>query len=209
MNLKSLLVSFALVAATSTAALAKPATFTVEAEASFSIGGSSVRDHRDDRVTVRDHRDGRMTVRDHRSWFRPRIPATEPAPIFTSNTKIIRSSGYVWSEYTGPVYSTSVDGRGGFVAVTDATRIGQIKQDFWMKGMRAQTIQIRPIAGSTMITQVAIEFGPGSKTQVVRVNRDLRNGAITIDLEGHTRSVSRIAVYGSSGASSAYQILAR
>lgn len=208
MNLKSLFVSFALVAATSTAALAKPATVTFEAEASFSLGGS-VRANDGDRVVIRDHRDTRPVVRDHRSsWFRPRIPAPEPRSIYTSNTRIIRSNGYVWSEYTGQVYGTN-GGRGGFTAVTEATRIGQTKQDFWMKGMQAKTIQIRPVAGSTMVTQVAIEFGPGSKTQVVQVNRDLRNGAITIDLEGHTRSVSRIAVYGSSGAGSAYQILAR
>lgn len=203
MNLKSILVSFALVAATSTAALARPATFVVEADASFTVGEPLVRDHRDNGIRVR----GESWIRDHRRPGRWYTPRPEPRPIFLDNTKMIRSNGYVWSEYTGPIYAAGYSR--GFSALTDATQIGQTKQDFWLKGTQANQIQLRAVAGSTFVTQVAIEFGPGSRTQVIQINRDLRDGAITIDLEGHTRSVSRVGVYGTSGQRSAYQLFAR
>ena len=96
----------------------------------------------------------------------------------------------------------------GFNAVTGPMRQNGAREDIWVHGMTASTIQLRGTGRSGYVQQVAFEFGPGTTPQVVEVNRWVGpNEALNIDLAGGVRSLTRIAVFANGGAS--YQVLAR
>ena len=203
MNIKSLITSFAVVAATSTAALAAP-TYTFGASASVSVGSPApvvVRDHRivDDGcedpalVTPVTYRQPQLDA----TWYRP-----APQPIFIRNTQLFPHS----SQYIGPVGTM---GRSNLmIALSQPTRIDNGREDFLIRQGGFDTVMLRGNLGSTFVQKVTIEFMDDS-AQVINVNRALgASQSITLDVRGQNRQVKRIFVYGTSGSRSAYQLFA-
>jgi hypothetical protein len=122
------------------------------------------------------------------------------------------------SGYEGPIFRNPRDGRfgrGGWLALTEPTRIDGGREFFPIEGRGGdfRRLQLRGIAGRTTITKVAIEYGkePYERVQVadVRATLDRRNQILTIRLDGDSRDINRIIVYGASGRRSAYQLFTR
>jgi hypothetical protein len=66
--------------------------------------------------------------------------------------------------------------------------------------------------GAPLIVQVAIDYGPGAGTQVVKLNQQLGrfgNDSQVIDLNGRGRAVNRVIVYTDPRFGGAYSVLAR
>ena len=76
-------------------------------------------------------------------------------------------------------------------------------------GEQFSTLKLQSEAGKSLIQRVLIQFSNG-RTQVVEVNQYLNasNPAITIDLEGRTRTIAKVTVIGRNARQSAYRVLA-
>lgn len=203
MNTKSLLATL-LVLGSSTAALAQPA----------------VRDHRDgysDRANVRDRSvvGDRSNLRDHRNdgWDRDRdrerlivAPVIVTPPVDAcANVRV----GAKASAYTGPVGLASR--WGGWALLAEPTMIGSGSEQITVGKDHGKFTQLQLVAnsGSTYISQVVVEFGNG-KYQTVALNQqlDAGNPALTIDLKGNRRAISRIIVEGTSSYGARYSVRA-
>lgn len=200
MKIKSLVATFALVAATSSVALAKPVV-SVQANASWSVGSpvTVVRDHRtlDDDC---DHSNSAPVTAAHWGFQRP----VYEQPLLLSNTTVYAHS----SLYTGPIGTMSQWSR-GLIALSQPTRIDNGREDFVIRQGGFDMLQLRGTLGSTYISKVTIDFGDGIGAQVINVNRTLGAGqAFSLDIQGRNRTVKRILVYGSSSHRSAYQLFA-
>jgi len=224
MNIKALITT--LILGSSSAAMAKPVTFS--AGASMSLGY-------DTQPAVRDHR--APVAHDHANCDTTPAPVySRPEPVYTrpvrpvwqepffspTNTQVAaRSSTYIGSIGRAPAnrfgrhtsyYSAPVR---AWFNLTEATRIDSGREFFNILGKSGQLSQIRlqNLGGRSEIKQVAIEFDNGDRnqrTQVVRFDTmlDRNNPTLTIDLDGGYRTVKRIIVYGSTGRGAAYQIQA-
>ena len=206
-TLKALITT--LVLGTSSVAMAKPASFSVNANATLSWNTN-----RPAPVVVRDHRPVVVAPADDCNAPDTYFKAVRyvPAPAYNPNNTTLGadSSSYVgakpWlasSFAVGEYYPR-------WVALTEPTRIDR-GREFITIGSgagRFSQIRLQNTAGSSHILQVAIEFNSG-RTQVVKLDKDLTSrSSLTIDLDGGKRYINRIVVYGSTGYSSAYQILA-
>ena len=194
MSLKTLITSIALLAGTSTAALAAP-TFTVQASADFRTGGS---------VDIRDHRTNDWSViRDHRHHEQPGT-IMQPGPLTDdcANIKI----GSDDSVYTGQIGAMTPS---GWLALTQPTRIERGREfiDLPTNIGRLRTLQLVGNYGNTYVSQVVIEYRNG-RTQVVKPNVSLdgRSRSLTISLDN--RAVNRVIVYGSSSFGARYSVFA-
>jgi hypothetical protein len=182
MKIATLITSFALAAATSSAALAKPA--------------QPVQPCEEPAVVVK------PTLTMKAQWRRPDVERYE-RPLFINNTKLYDHA----SEYIGTFGAVP---RGpALAALTEPTRIDRGAEHFVVRQGGFNTIQLRNVAGSSFIRQVTIEFMDGS-AQIVNPQQSLdrRSSSITIDVKGENRSVKRILVYGSTANNSAYQLFA-
>jgi hypothetical protein len=184
MNIKTLITSFAIVAATSTVALAdRVASFNASASWSYSPT-AFVRDHRivaSGPVYSARHPDCRLVI---------------------NNTRIYPQ----YSEYIGALGTM---GRGyGMVALSEPTRIDNGREDFNVRRGGFDALQLRGIAGTSFIREVRVEFMDTSG-QVIPVKGWLENGAsINLDIKGSNRQVKRILVYGTTSVNSSYQLFA-
>lgn len=147
------------------------------------------------------------TVREAPQYVAPTTVRRSP-PIFAADDCNNTRLGSDLSVYNGPVGSKIGF---GWTSLTQPTRIDR-GREFITIGKehgRFNTIKLDNVRGSTVISQVLINFANG-KSQVVKLNQRLTPGnpCITINLDGNNRAISRIVVYGDSGARSAYQILA-
>jgi hypothetical protein len=86
------------------------------------------------------------------------------------------------------------------------------REEFTIGAARGQFRGLRLTAlgqGTTSINNVTIEFTDGSRQQMlVKQKLGIANPAITIDLDGNFRSISRVLVYGLSGDNAAYKLQA-
>jgi hypothetical protein len=201
-----------LMLASSSVAMAKPVTYSASASVSFGSNPS--------RPVVIDHRHAADDCHDATPAYVPplRQPVRpiRPAPIAPivwnpNNTTLgADSSTYIGAK---PVLQSRFEGRWGrnaWLAMTEPTRIDRGREffTFGAEAGRFRRIQLVETQGRSFIDQVAIEFVGGGRTQVVKLNAQLLPGnPLTIDLDGDLRAINRIVVYGSTGQSSAYQIL--
>lgn len=209
MNIKALITTFALIGSSS-AAMARPATFTVNAEAAWSFG---TRTSTNDRVIIRDHRPGRVMpapvqhypvqqpvygdVRDERMMYPSNNVLTEDASVYKGPLPTAR---YGYNQYRSSTWIT----------VTAPTRIDRGRQfisdlpDFGL----VSRVRLVSNAGQTSIEKVLVRFADGGE-QVVTLNRSLNRWYQTIDFQlNGARKVASFVVYGSSSNGAAYQILA-
>lgn len=221
MNIKALITT--LVLGSSSAALAKPVV-TFSGSASVSVGSNAtVRDHRP-AVVVRDHRadDGcsghpALPVVTQPVYHPPQRPVVAEPFYEPANTRVT-SSG---STYLGAFGKGTINLHRDhawyrprtWFNLTEATRIDGGREFFNLRreGGFFQKIALQNLGGRTEIRQVAIEYrtARGSFTQKVRFDDVLAGRtSLTIDLEGDSRDIQRIIVYGDSGRGSAYQLLA-
>jgi hypothetical protein len=204
MNIKALITTFALIGSASVA-MARPATFTVNAEASWSFG---TRTSSNDRVVIRDHR-GRVNqpapqpiyddVRDERVMFPSNNVLTEDASVYKGPLPAARTG------YYGHSYRPT-----SWITVTAPTRIDRGRQfisdlpDFGT----VSRVRLVSNAGQTSIEKVLVRFADGGE-QVVTLNRSLNRWYQTLDFQlNGARKVASFVVYGSSSNGAAYQILA-
>jgi len=199
MSLKSLLTAATLLASSS-AALASPVTF--GADASFSYGQPY------QMPVVRDHRE--LPTWTPVVGANTRLPIAKPMPPIYIDDCNNTTLGGDASAYTGPV-GMPTRFNTGWLALTQPTRIDRGREFIHVGAQfgRFNTVKLENSRGSSFISQVLIEYANG-RGQVVHLNERLSawNPCITIDLQGRNRSISRIVVYGSTGARSAYQVLA-
>jgi hypothetical protein len=185
MKIKSLALTFALVAITSSVAFA---------DSSFHANASVVvRDHRSVQDDCTQPVAAPLPVRTG-TWYRP-----APRPILVDNVDGAR--------YVGPLGTVGYSN--AMIAMSAPTRIENKREDFIVKQGGFDTIQLRGTHGATHITRVTVDFGDGIPAQIINVNRTLAAGqSFTLDVKGRNRTVNRIFVYGTSGRGSAYQLFA-
>ncbi len=132
------------------------------------------------------------SVRDHRA------PAYQPirheAPIYRS-------------PYHRPFYRPAWVTLGSVDDIVDGEmsfRVGRFAHD-----RQFTTLKLQSEGGKSLINRVLIRFANG-RTQVVELNQYLNasNPAITIDLKGQARSVTKVTVIGRNARQSAYRVLA-
>jgi hypothetical protein len=144
-------------------------------------------------------------------------PVGHPDAAGSTNTRVAGDA----SSYIGPIFAlrASYDGRDDrygrswrrspLVPLTQPTRIDR-GREFFTLGPSAGAftkIALQPNAGRTYVTQVAIEFAGGGRTQVIPVNEYLRD-TFVIDLDRRNpRTINRIVVYGTSGPRASYSLL--
>ncbi len=205
MNIKSLIATFALVTSvTTTAAMAD-----VSAQGGVTVGTSfSIRDHRTPTprpvyqpvyqpgvrqpVVVRPKRTIRNTRNDsrHDDW-RPRLNISYPNTTPTDPNYV---GSYVWTNQG---------------LVTQPTAIETGREDFWIGAEKGlfNTVELQNVAGESNVTSLLVEFTDHT-TQQIRVGRQVcANEQFSFDLAGSNRQIARVAVYGSSNNSSAYQVI--
>ncbi|MCW5808080.1 MAG: hypothetical protein KIT31_37360 [Deltaproteobacteria bacterium] len=208
----------ALLLASSSIAMAKPVTYSASASVSISAGTHTG--------------GGRQDLRDHRSTYTPpaKAPAVAPRlkvkPVYLQQLRPAvwnpnnTTLGVNASTYIGPrpvLQQPCVAHASGWQVatwhpMTEPTRIDRGRElfNFGAQAGSFRQIQLVETAGSSHISQVAIEFVGGGRTQVVKLDTDLKAGrSLTIDLDGGVRQINRIIVYGSTAQSSAYQIFGR
>jgi hypothetical protein len=206
MKIKALITTL-VIAGSSSVAMARPVTVSASAEASWRFGTSqSVRDHRyEDRPVVVNHRDG---------YRRPDVVTVLPAPMHPNNNNI----GADASEYVGPRPVVTKRARyesrysqSSWMAITAPTRIDAGRQFIRMGAELGSVnrLRLQNTAGESSISQVAIRFVDG-QTQVIRVDQKLDrwNPSIALDLDGSSRQIEDIIVYGTTARGSAYQVFA-
>lgn len=220
MNIKALITTLFL--GSSSVAMAKPV-LTIKGSASVSVGSNvRVRDHRTPRtVVVRDHR--------HSDDCHDAPAVVRPAPVYPVAHQPYRP-GPVWNEpyfqpsntivgatassYTGAIFARPAWRGRAWFNLTEATRIDGGREFFTIEGRGGHftKLLLKGLGGRTDITMIGIEYGkkPYERMQVVRLDNVLtRSGSSAmIHLDGDSRDINRIIVYGTSGSGSAYQILA-
>lgn len=193
MKINALITTLAIVGSSS-AAMARPVTFSASAEASWGFGYH-------DRPVIRDHR------------YREPVPAPIREPMmFPSNNALTEDA----SVYQGPLpaaedRSYGYGYSGAWLSITAPTRIDRGRQfvtDLPDLG-RFHTVRLYNVTGSTAIGSVLIRFKNGEE-QVVHVNQTLDRWSPTIDIRLHgARKIHGFVLYGSSAHGAAYQILVK
>lgn len=205
MNIKALITTLAIIGSSSVA-MARPATFSASAEASWSWRTGSrapivVRDHRVHREPVRNY-DDYVDVREERMVFPNNNVLTEDASVYKGPFPAAHQQiddGYGYGYY-----------RPRWITVTAPTRIDRGRQfisdipDFG----RVTRIRLQHNAGTTAIDKVLVRFADGGE-QVINIsaNLDRWNSALDFRLAG-ARTIAALVVYGSSSRGAGYQVLA-
>lgn len=225
MNIKSIVTTLSVLSATSTAALAD-ASFSVHAQGSVVIGtdnndGPVVRDHRYQqpapapvvvvkpaRPHIRNDQDRIWVNGDAGIGFRKPYPRPVPQPeLQIIMPRIDTRPNTNVSYYEGSYFQTAQ--RPGWVALTQATRIETIRENFNLanSGLIDQ-LRLDSVRGSTSISMLRIVFADGT-SQEITVNKtiDASTPSITMDLKGRARQVSYINVYGKSSSGAAFVML--
>ena len=174
MKIKALITM--LVVGSSSAAMARPVTVSGHAEWTYETKPAP--------VVVRDHRTpapAPVIVRDHR---------TQPAPVIVQPARYNGWQQRGWyHQAPQPVMLGSELNLGeGRKFITVGESMG-----------RFDTLQIAGGPGLIKIEQVYIQFG-NNQEQVIRgIDRVLQGGqSLTLDLDGNSRTIKRIVVYGKS-----------
>lgn len=200
MNIKALITTLAILGSSS-AAMARPVTFSASAEASWSYGY-----HDRDRSRP-------VVIRDHR--YRGPAPVRYEEPMmFPNNNRLTQDA----SVYEGPLatrshFFTTYYGhdRYRWMSITAPTRIELGRQ--YVTELPdlgpLSVVRLQNVAGTTNVHKVLIRYKNGQE-QLVYLNQRLSrwNPSIDIHLEGHG-AVHGFVLYGSTGHGSAYRILAQ
>lgn len=212
MNLKALITS--LVLGLSSTASAKPL-LSFSAEASVQLGGSAgrpiVRDHRGRTpivVTAPPRGQVVNTTRPNTVYDFSRDPAQYAEPVYTGPINL--TIGGDASAYSGQVFELANVRGTAWAALTEPTRIERGREFVHLTAAGpVRDLMFQSVAGQTSITHVSIQFSDDS-THVVQINQTLtsRNATIDLPLDGR-KIVTRVVVYGTSAAGSAYRILGR
>jgi hypothetical protein len=186
MKIKALITM--LVVGSSSAAMARPVTVSGHAEWTFGTKPAP--------VVVRDHRTqpapmpAPIVVRDHRTQPAPHFDCGTPAPqpVIVQPVRYNRwKHGGTYHQAPQPVMLGSELNLGeGRKFITVGESMG-----------RFDTLQIAGGPGLIKIEQVYIQFG-NNQEQVIRgIDRVLQGGqSLTLDLDGNSRTIKRIVVYG-------------
>ena len=210
MNIKALITTFAIIGSSSVA-MARPATFTADAQVSWTFGNTSPRP-----VVIRDHRSQPVQqpvryeqpvryyddFRNERLMFPSNNVLTEDASVYKGPFPVANNRAHL--KYN---YYTSQQPQ--WISITAPTRIDRGRQfisdipDFGA----VSRMRLLGNAGQTSIEKVLVRFADGGE-QVVTINRNLRiNQSIDFQLNG-ARKVAALVVYGASSNGAAYQVLA-
>lgn len=166
MNIKALITTLGILGSSSIA-MARPATYTASANASWSFGYDSG-------PVVRDHRyDTDRTVR-------------------TTRTQFQRDR---WADRPG--YGYDYQPRGMTLAEGLQFGNSEYRKDILVGASagRFNAIRLDSDGGTTFVKEVRVEFLDGG-FQSIQVNRNLNgNGSMTFDLDGNNRPINRIFVY--------------
>jgi hypothetical protein len=132
-----------------------------------------------------------VVARSQRSYgptvVRDRIEPSAPQPIYASDTSLWRGDRRL------PVYRPVVLASNMHFANDGRTFIKVGPQQG-----RFGTLQISAARGRTFIKQVYVEFENGQSQVIRNLDRTLVGSqALTLDLDGNRRNITRIVVYGS------------
>ncbi len=231
MNIKTLITT--LVLGSSSVAMAKPVTVSGHASVSVNFNTTSTRPVvRDHRVIVDDDcTDGPIAqpvyprpVYTQPVYTQPvyqPLPPIYSEPFWSPTNSRVAASG---STYIGTIGRGNIQLREyawrnpqarSWFTLTEATRIDSGRQfinlDKWA-GARFTQLRLQSAGGRTDIAQVAIEYihDGVSHTQKVKLATSLArtNAMASITLDGDSRDINRIIVYGTSNRGAAYQIFA-
>jgi len=170
MNIKALITTLAIVGSSS-AAMARPATVSVSANAQASLSWGT----------------SRPVIRDHRT----------PSNVYPvrSATHEWTDREYDYNPYfSAPRFKTlDADLQFGDTEYRKDIVLGGTKGRF-------NTLQIEADSGRTYIMKVVVEFSDATFQQI-DLNKTLRSGDdVTLDLAGSNRSINRILIYRADGA---------
>jgi hypothetical protein len=198
MNLKALITS-AILLGSSSLAFARPA---MQASAQVRVSVNVV-----PKAPVMGHPGYAPDITADWQRYRSSFPIRDTSPYYAGSFDLI--VGADTSTYTGPFFAIEA-ARRAWSPVTEPTRIERGREFIHLsKAGPVYQVMLQRVAGTTSITQVAVQFTDNS-TQVIKFGGtlDARNTTLDLGLHGN-KAISRIVVYGTSGDGSAYRILGR
>lgn len=158
----------------SSVALARPATVSIQAQASWSASFGGAVDVRDHRTNLRDHRTKRPT----------RAPIVKPYQPYQQPTWQIGHTFYPTSTYGIAVGRNISFGDDVTHTVFVGSQLGSFKQ-----------IKLTAMSGRPKIQQVFVQFADGGEAAFHNLNTTLTNAPLTLTLQGNARPIAKIVVY--------------